>query len=317
MRARILTGDALATLRTLPDESVQSCVTSPPYWGLRDYGHDDQMGLESTPEEYVAGMVAVFREVRRVLRDDGCLLLNAGDSYVGSRSGNQGESGQMANRSVAAARCRVRCETRDVEGLKPKDLVGIPWMLAFALRADGWWLRSDIIWHKPNPMPESVRDRPTKSHEYVFLLTKSARYFWDAKAISEAATHAGRVLDYTGEQKANTADESLQRTLPKGRVITVAETRNARTVWSIATTPFSGAHFAVMAPDLAEKCIRATSAPGDTVLDPFGGAGTTGLIAAMLGRDSVSIELNPENVKIAADRIRDRFGLLCTVEVAA
>jgi DNA modification methylase len=450
-------GDARNVLPTFSDGVFNCCVTSPPYFGLRDYGHPDQMGLEPTPDAYVAGMVGVFREVRRCLRDDGVLWLNIGDSYAANRpyqvpstkGGNKHGDGQSINGRGSVV----------PDGLKPKDLIGIPWMLAFALRqpwyagrianasdrvwlaamidgegcmfihkrkagsdsgatftkADGtenryarkndtyspaievanthlgivercqqitglgsvtrqdkdrrlplyrwhlraddarkivreiypflvskkqqarilcgcptngegadaahkalmllhngsatsvdfkepadmhepgWYLRSDVIWSKPNPMPESVTDRPTKAHEYVFLLTKSERYYFDADAISEPATHAGRILDYTGNQKANTAEHERQRTLPRGRKIEVKETRNARTVWTISSQPYKGAHYAVMPPALARRCVLSGCPIGGFVLDPFFGSGTVGQVCDETGRQWCGIELNPDH----------------------
>lgn len=287
---RIIIGDALAELHNLPDASVHCCVTSPPYYGLRDYGVAGQLGLEATPDEYVAGMVAVFREVRRVLRSDGVLFLNIGDSYAAGGNGGGGKNDTNAG-SLS------RGPKKAPAGYKPKDLIGIPWMLAFALRADGWYLRQDIIWSKSNPMPESVTDRCTKSHEYVFLLSKSARYYYDAAAIAEAATFPGvRVATpYTAN-----AVNSTSTTPYNGNA---AENRNRRSVWSIATQPFGEAHFATMAPDLAERCINAGCPVGGIVLDPFGGAGTTGLVADRLQRNAILIELNPEYAAMARRRI--------------
>jgi DNA modification methylase len=300
---RILQGDCRQVLATLPAASVQCCVTSPPYFGLRNYGVEGQIGLEETPDAYVAEMVAVFREVRRVLKDDGTLWLNLGDSYVSN------------------GRC----------GIKPKDLIGIPWMVAFALRADGWYLRKDIIWSKPNPMPESVTDRPTSSHEYVFLLSKAARYYYDADAIrqplaeSSVQRFAQDIEAQAGSERAH-GGEKIMKAVCKGDKqrghsrrhdgfndrcdsVTKAEQMacgsNARDVWTIATQPFSGAHFATMPPELAERCIKAGTRPGDTVLDPFGGAGTTGLAADRLNRDAVLIELNPDYAALAKARVTD------------
>lgn len=262
MTARILIGDVRDRLADLPDESVQCVVTSPPYFALRDYGVDGQIGLEPTPEAYCAAMVAVFREVRRVLRRDGTLWLNIGDSYASHDPGGY-RAGEFLNPGgrppVKQGAARNRAGTYRSDGLKPKDLIGIPWMLAFALRADGWYLRSDIIWAKPNPMPESVTDRPTKAHEYLFLLTKSSRYYYDAEAVAERSENAGRVLRYTGDQKNNDVDPVLMATRPKGRDITVTETRNKRTVWTIATQPFRDAHFATFPEALVEPCILAGS----------------------------------------------------------
>jgi DNA modification methylase len=388
MSVTVLEGDSRSVLATLPDASVQCCVTSPPYFGLRDYGHDGQIGLEATPDAYVAEMVALFREVRRVLKDDGTLWLNLGDSYArtGGTDRKMSETALVGSTRNTLQQIQNRTTTAAQFGAKEKDLLGIPWRVAFALQADGWYLRSDIIWHKPNPKPESVTDRPTKAHEYVFLLTKSARYYYDAVAIAEPS---------------------------------IAETRNARTVWSITTLPYKGAHFATMPPELARRCILAasrgigkrcdcdethltptgegqsddptmstgrggmnrvrretegrrlvtrrqqrhharelrespfrdemeaqagsafahyirtdisgarpippammeqwhrrgwvTDAPpcacpshdADMVLDPFGGAGTTGLVADRLGRNAVLIELNPTYAALARDRIHD------------
>jgi DNA modification methylase len=307
---RILTGDCLTVLPTLPAGSVQTCVTSPPYWGLRDYGHEGQLGLERTPDEYVARMVAVFREVRRVLRDDGTLWLNLGDSYAaGSMSGRHGvNSSTSANRAHMGTALPAR---RPADGLKPKDLVGIPWRVAFALQADGWYLRSDVIWHKPNPMPESVTDRPTKAHEYLFLLSKSERYFYDRDAIAESAQRAGEIPGGGHKWSADGLTPSGgAQNLDKLGLRSVGDTRNRRTVWTIATQPFSGAHFAVMPPDLVEPCIKAGCPEGGTVLDPFAGAGTVGLVAHRLGRDFVGIELNPEYAAMARERIRSDAPLL-------
>jgi len=261
---RIIQGDCIAGMRTLPDESVHCCVTSPPYWGLRDYGHDEQIGLEATPEAYVARMVEVFREVQRVLRDDGTLWLNLGDSYAAARGGTsmpaETLAGGVSGRGdTVAKRGRESGYTphRDpaAHGLKHKDLVGIPWRVAFALQADGWWLRQDIIWHKPNPMPESVRDRCTKAHEYVFLLAKSERYYYDADAVSEAAT--GRECGNVRPTKAGRSGDEKHRTAANLHAIAAADTRNRRSVWTVTTKPYSGAHFAVMPPDLVEPCIKA------------------------------------------------------------
>jgi len=255
MDHRIIQGDCLEGLRTLPDASVHCCVTSPPYWGLRDYGHDGQIGLEDTPDAYVARLVDVFREVRRVLRDDGTLWLNLGDSYNSSGGHTQIEDDGRANRAE-----RSKMKGANVAGLKPKDLVGIPWRVAFALQADGWWLRQDIIWHKPNPMPESVRDRCTKAHEYVFLLTKSGRYFYDAEAVSEASINDGKVFRLS-EKSLSKRQAAGRGVKPSGNAladsVVVKPTRNRRSVWTIATKPYSGAHFAVMPAELVEPCIKA------------------------------------------------------------
>ena len=305
--SKIIEGDCLATLRTLPDESIHCCVTSPPYWGLRDYGHDGQIGLESTPEAYVARMVEVFREVRRVLRDDGTLWLNLGDSYAAQRSGTTmpaetlaGGVGGKGDKDAKRGREQSGHAHRNARaiGLKHKDLVGIPWRVAFALQADGWWLRQDIIWHKPNPMPESVTDRCTKAHEYVFLLTKSERYYYDAGAVSEATAKSGGAPRQFGATKQSGTFRQDQ-----GRVFVDKGVRNRRSVWTIPTKPYSGAHFAVMPSDLVKPCILAGCPEGGTVLDPFAGSGTTLAVAAELGCSGIGCELNPEYIKLAEQRI--------------
>jgi DNA modification methylase len=261
---RIIQGDCIEGLRTLPDASVHCCVTSPPYWGLRDYGHDGQIGLEATPEAYVARMVDVFREVRRVLRDDGTCWVNLGDSYNAGRDG--GHPGGKKQWKPEQIKYQGRSGA-NVFGLKPKDLVGIPWRVAFALQADGWWLRQDIIWHKPNPMPESVRDRCTKAHEYVFLLTKSERYYYDADAVREPLKAGGdhdrpRRFDSFGQTSKGSdvrfRADGVTPVRDKGHVMQSNPAgRNRRSVWTVTTKPYSGAHFAVMPPDLVEPCIKA------------------------------------------------------------
>ncbi len=296
--ARIIPGDCLAGLATLPDASVHCCVTSPPYWGLRDYGVEGQHGLEPTPAEYVAKMVAVFREVRRVLRDDGTLWLNLGDSYAGGGQTGRNDGGRPEKGKGWAEYDIKRTKVRRAIGLKPKDLVGIPWRVAFALQADGWYLRSDIIWSKPNPMPESVTDRPTKAHEYLFLLAKSDRYYYDADAIAEQASSFG--LNGGGYEPPGQTPHATSR----GVVITDApSTRNKRTVWTIPTEPFPGAHFAVMPTALVKPCILAGCPTGGTVLDPFTGSGTVAVVAPENGCGFVGCELNPAYVEIAKKRI--------------
>lgn len=298
--ASLYVGDSREMLAGLPSGSARACVTSPPYLGLRDYGVAGQLGAEATPEEYVSNLVAVFREVRRVLADDGTLWLNLGDSYA--RQGGSGAPGASAKVGNTKSG-QQRRNTEPPPSLKPKDLTGIPWMTAFALRADGWYLRSDIIWHKPNHMPESVTDRPTKAHEYVFLLTKSERYFYDADAIKEAAVkgHAGSQF-HTGK----TAGHQLGRASAKPRKDDGM--RNARSVWSIATQPSGVEHFATMPPELARRCILAGSALGDVVLDPFNGAGTTGMVAMQQGRKYIGVELNPQYAETTAKRWASECG---------
>lgn len=321
MSVRILEGDALTVLRTLPDQSVQMCVTSPPYFGLRDYGVSGQLGLEKTPQLYVDAMVGVFSEVKRVLRDDGTLWLNIGDSYAGSgRGGNPPESPhqkQKTNRGSilpaglheSARQAGVTNVTRKTfDGIKAKDLIGVPWMLAFALRADGWYLRQEIIWHKPNPMPESVVDRCTKAHEQIFLFTKKPRYYFDAAAIAEPLTRPEEANRKTparfgGADKWEEAQK--QSRLHSGNEYKGTPTgkRNKRSVWTIAVAPFREAHFATFPVALIEPCILAGSRPDDTILDPFGGAGTTGLVADCLGRNAILVELKPEYAVLARNRI--------------
>lgn len=315
---RLILGDCRETLKTLPDESVQCCVTSPPYWGLRDYGCDGQIGLESEMEDYVGQLVAVFREVRRALRKDGTLWLNLGDSYNGYMA-NQRATSISANNQHA----RPVFESghgRRTDTLKPKDLVGIPWRVAFALQSDGWWLRQDIIWSKPNPMPESVRDRCTKAHEYLFLLTKSDRYYWDQEAIREPHMEVSLARakrnrfggKYVGSDPTeHGALKSGNGYGPNGNTHTVCSPggRNKRSVWTIPTAPYAEAHFATFPPDLVKPCILAGTKPGDTVLDPFSGSGTVGQVATELGRKSILCELNPEYVKLAGCRTDVTMGL--------
>lgn len=345
MTVRILQGDCREVLKTLPDQSVHCVVTSPPYFGLRDYGVAGQIGLEASPWEFVAGMVEVFREVRRVLRDDGTLWLNLGDSYAGSGRGGNPEAGtkQSTNRGsqtvgviygredASAERERLKVQNARLAdaGIKPKDLIGIPWMVAFALRADGWYLRSDIIWHKPNPMPESVTDRPTSAHEHIFLLSKSQRYHYDAAAIREAAIYSGlpgqdesgfkNAADFNGKHAAHPHVRNekgrRKRGLPPRHAqyessdqagldhVGRGAGRNARNVWTVATRPFAEAHFATFPPRLIEPCIKAGSPVGGIILDPFGGSGTTALVADRLQRSAILIELNPEYVDMARRRV--------------
>lgn len=357
-------GHVLDVLRTLPDESVQCCVTSPPYWGLRDYGVEGQIGLEKTPEEYVSKLVEVFREVRRVLRGDGTLWLNLGDCYAtgagkvggcpgggtqgerfkeygpfgghrGSRDGSPKHTGrsQVPDQKNPYSRIPTYQPNRmPLEGLKPKDLVGIPWMVAFALRADGWYLRQDVIWNKPNPMPESVTDRCTKAHEYIFLMSKGQRYFYDGEAVKEPALYEsekryerGRSDSHKwadggpGNQSIAKSFQHMRKDKQRGhgrrhagfndRWDKMAKTdqcsgyRNKRTVWTVATQSFPEAHFATFPPKLITPCILAGSPQGGTVLDPFMGSGTTALVAHRLYRRWVGIELSEEYCRMAAKRI--------------
>lgn len=328
---QIITGDALEALRHLPDGCVSTCVTSPPYFGLRDYGAAEQIGLEQTPEEYVQKLVDVFREVRRVLRDDGTLWLNIGDSYAGSGKGRMGDGSHHRGKSLSGdydGTAGGKLSPTKATGCKPKDLIGIPWMLAFALRADGWYLRQDIIWQKTNCMPESVRDRCTKSHEYIFLLSKMPRYFFDAGAISEpiAGSSTKRYLQNIEAQKGSDrqpgkTNGSMKAVLPRfgggkygddtreeARTKSGAEyvptlRRNKRDVWAVSTAGYKGAHFATFPEKLVLPCILAGSRPGDTVLDPFAGSGTTGVVAVKEGRDFIGIELNPAYSEMCEKRI--------------
>lgn len=337
MSTRILIGDCRQRLSELPDQSVHCCVTSPPYFGLRDYGHSGQMGLEPTPDEFVAGMVAVFQEVHRVLRDDGTLWLNIGDSYSAGGRGNDTPK-QKSNKGTGIG---VVSQPWRVPGYGPKQLLGIPWRLAFALQADGWILRQDIIWSKPNPMPESVRDRCTKAHEYLFLLSKGPRYYYDADAIAEpvapsTVTRLQQDLDaqvgstrahgggskvmkpkpprFGGSKYGNSADPKHQT--KSGNAYEGGGARNRRSVWEVATQPFREAHFATYPPALIEPCILAGCPAGGTVLDPFFGAGTTGLVADRLQRNCIGIELNPEYAGIAERRIIGEAGMFAGLEVA-
>ena len=310
---QIIQGDCLTVLKTLPTVSVHCCVTSPPYWGLRDYGCEGQLGLEKTPEEYVAKLVEVFGEVRRVLRDDGTVWLNLGDSYCANRGNTIDKPGFDNKAAQGHAGLAIRPHKIGGNGIKEKDLVGIPWMVAFALRADGWYLRSDIIWAKPNPMPESVADRPTKSHEYLFLLTKSAKYYYDAEAIKEKQTEStikraaygwnGRTDDNSNGSRTGSTFKRMAETGEPIGTIPADGKRNKRSVWTVATVGNGcGEHFAVFPPKLITPCILAGCPVGGTVLDPFGGSGTVGEVSENHGRNSILIELKPEYCEMAKQR---------------
>jgi DNA modification methylase len=298
-------------LKPLPNGCVQTCVTSPPYWGLRDYGVEGQLGLEPTPEEYIEKMVTIFREVRRVLRDDGTLWLNLGDSYCAAAPGSRD-----VERWPKQSQNDHRGYSKLASGLKPKDLCGIPWRVAFALQADGWWLRSDIIWSKPNPMPESVTDRPTKAHEYVFLLTKSARYYFEQEAVREPCESGPSDIKKMIESKERIGGRhkvlvdplsmaSSATNIGRKRAVGKPTGRNIRSVWTIPTQPFPEAHYATYPERLVEPCIKAGSKEGDTVLDPFMGSGTTALVAVKLRRHFIGCDLNPENVEMAYRRLSE------------
>lgn len=303
MGSRIITGDAFEELAKIPSNSVQMCCCSPPYWGLRDYGHAGQLGMERTPDEYVANMRLIFEQVKRVLRPDGTLWLNLGDSYsnatVGKRSGgtlNQWKDGGRRNPDVNEP------TTLRAAGLPAKNLVGIPWRVAFALQADGWYLRQDIIWHKPNPMPESVRDRCTKAHEYIFLLAKSEKYLFNIDAIKEPANYPNGPRN---TKFGKYADAEMFRRHGNLDKIGPRSTRQKRSVWRVTTKSFKGAHFATFPENLIEPCVLAGSNPGDTILDPFFGAGTTGVVAKKHGRKYIGIEINPEYAAMASKRIEE------------
>ena len=298
--SRLLLGDALEQLRTLPSESVHTCVTSPPYYNLRDYGIAGQIGRETSVEEYLQKLVRVFREVRRVLREDGTLWVNMGDSYA-TRSGKQPPTNTRNSYG--------HTEKRTPQGYKYKDLIGVPWQLAFALREDGWYLRQDIVWYKTNAMPESVKDRCTKSHEYIFLLSKSERYYFNAAAIREpvtsikgnARTFRGGGAYVGGKCYSNSACVERKS---HGNCENQAGYRNKRDVWPVSTTGFRGAHFAVFPEKLIEPCVVAGCPESGIVLDPFMGSGTTGVVAKRLGREFIGIDLNSEYVEISANRIK-------------
>ena len=324
---RILNGDCREKLPLLDAGSVQCVVTSPPYYGLRDYNVAGQIGLEATPYDYLTVMVDVFREVRRVLRDDGTVWLNIGDSYAanGARTNNNGSgaTGLMRDGRNEASRLHSAAMTKTLNmkqlppidsGLASKQLLMMPARLALALQADGWWLRSDIIWHKPNPMPESITDRPTSAHEHVFLLTKAARYYYDADAISEPAVRAGDIPGGGGGY----VDRSIGHNrdgLSAACARPVSATRSCRNVWTIATAPFSEAHFATFPPALAERCIKAGSKPGDTILDPFAGAFTAPLVADRLQRDAIGIELSEAYCAMARSRIENDAGMFADLQI--
>lgn len=292
---QLIQSDCLTALREMSISSINCCVTSPPYWGLRDYGVSGQIGAEETPQQYVENLVGIFREVRRVLTEDGTLWLNLGDSYA-------------ANRSYKVP-----------AGLKPKDLIGIPWRTAFALQEDGWYLRSEIIWNKPNAMPESVRDRPTKAHEQIFLLTKSEKYYYDAVAIREPSANAGKVVRL-GAKSFSKRQAAGSGVSPSGNALkdtfTVPAFRNKRSVWDITTKPFKGAHFAVFPPEIPATCILAGCPPAGLVLDPFAGSGTTGIAAIRNNRRFVGIELNPDYCSMAQSRIAEHFRYISAIEKA-
>ena len=303
MSYQIIQGDCIEGMKQIPDASVHCVVTSPPYYGLRDYGVDGQIGLEESPEAYVARLVDVFREVRRILRDDGTVWLNLGDTYVS----NAGDRNKVGGFQANPNKDRLSAESamsfnKHGKGYKFKDLMGIPWRVAFALQADGWYLRQDIIWHKPNPMPESVTDRCTKSHEYIFLLSKSAKYYFDHEAIKEPSANLGVTSIRFGGTKYGDSDDKKHAT-KSGNEYTDNGTRNKRSVWTVATQPYAEAHFAVYPTKLIEPCVLAGCPIGGTVFDPFTGSGTTAFVALTHNRNFVGTELNLDYVAIAEKRL--------------
>lgn len=297
--------DALKLLGNMSPQSVNCIVTSPPYFGLRDYGVSGQIGLEETPQQFVAKLVELFREARRVLRDDGTVWVNLGDTYTGGgRGGNPPLSAYWKQGTNEGSLIASRT---DVDGLASKNLLGIPWRVAFALQDDGWILRSDIIWHKPNPMPESVTDRPTKAHEYVFLFVKSQRYFYDAEAIKEPSIYGGQSTPFGNKNAAARGVERLTGNMRDDVKYTTAMDRNKRSVWSVGSEPFAGAHFATFPTKLIEPMILAGCPVGGVVFDPFMGSGTTALVARKHGRNYIGSELNPEYTKIARNRLAQPY----------
>ena len=300
---KIYCGDALELLDTFPDEYVNCCVTSPPYFGLRDYHVDGQIGLEETPELYVERLIEIFREVKRVLKKDGTLWLNLGDSYNGSGKGSVfTEKSQKQSTNSGA---NINKPTK-ISNLKPKDLIGIPWLVAFALRSDGWYLRQDIIWSKPNPMPESVTDRCTKSHEYIFLLSKSKKYYYNADSIKQQSVSQ----DNSQRDRDNTKlNQTPGRSKMKGLKTNHYTESNKRSVWHVATRPFSESHFAVYPQELIVDCIKAGCPENGIVLDPFAGTNTTGIVARKQNRNFISIELSSEYVRIAEKRTQNELGM--------
>ena len=305
---RIILGDCIAGMKTLPDDCIHTCVTSPPYFGLRDYGGgDEEIGQEDTVDGYVQKMVEVFREVRRILRDDGTLWLNLGDSYMSAK--NCAPPPQTVGGQRGMPSDFIPANRKDQKGLKTKDLIGIPWRVAFALQADGWYLRQDIIWNKPNPMPESVEDRCTKAHEYIFLLSKKSHYYYDHEAIKEplAPSSVSRLQQNIDEQVGSARANGGEKT--NGNMKAVGDLssglKNKRSVWTVNAKGYKGAHFAVYPKELIAPCVLAGCPVGGTVFDPFTGSGTTAVVALNNGRNYVGTELNPEYVKIAEDRIRE------------
>ncbi|MFV0587505.1 DNA-methyltransferase [Bacteroides reticulotermitis] len=305
---QIYNSECLQGLRSLPDNSINCCVTSPPYYGLRDYGSDKQIGLEKTPEEYIQKLVAVFHEVKRVLTDDGTLWINIGDSYAGSMKGAAGYPDNAMNYKQGTNRGTLGKATlvKQYTGCKPKDLIGIPWMLAFALRADGWYWRDTIIWAKPSCMPESVKDRTTKSHEYILMFSKSRKYYYDYKAISEPCVQYD---DNIRDREHTKLNNCPGRTKMGGLIRNNYSSKNKRSVWTVAVTPMKEAHFATFPEKLIVDCIKAGCSECGVVLDPFMGSGTTAIVSRKLNRNYLGFEVNPDYIEIAEDRIYKELGV--------
>jgi len=316
MNINILQGNCIETLQKLDDKSINTCITSPPYWGLRNYNDEEkQLGMEDTPEEFVDNLVKVFREVKRVLRDDGTVWLNLGDSYMGGGGGNYNKTGISQAGGQHLTNVRNRKDFIKKSGVKAKDLVGIPWRVAFALQQDGWYLRQDIIWHKPNPMPESVKDRCTKAHEYIFLLSKNVKYYCDMELIREPIKESNKGFIMARARTAQGALGGKNKHNMERRNYKEIKGANKRSVWTVTTKPFKGAHFATFPMDLIEPCVLAGCPEGGTVLDPFGGSGTTGIVAVNHNRHAVLCELNQEYIDLAKKRIGEQAGFLATINI--
>ena len=314
-KTELFNGNCLDKLKDLEKQSINTCVTSPPYWGLRDYGVTNQLGSEETPEAFVENLVKVFREVKRVLRDDGTVWLNLGDSYCGT--GHKGHHTDPKHKEGRNAQ-KIALNNK-IKGLKSKDLVGIPWRVAFALQDDGWYLRQDIIWHKPNPMPEPVKDRCTKAHEYIFLLSKNKKYYYDYEAIKEPSKfqYKGRYGPVKPSSVGKKNKELLGFEIRDGlkNMTGSYPTKNKRSVWTVTTKPFKGAHFATFPMDLIEPCVLAGCPEGGVVLDPFAGSGTVGLVANQNNRDSILIELNSDYNKLIEERFNQNMGLFSELSI--
>jgi len=310
MNINILQGNCIETLQKLDDKSINTCITSPPYWGLRNYNNEEkQLGMEDTPEEFVDNLVKVFREVKRVLRDDGTVWLNLGDSY------SSGGRTTTTNQSLRGDKDYGVTRPKPSKGIKPKDLIGIPWRVALALQKDGWYLRQDIIWHKPNPMPESVKDRCTKAHEYIFLLSKNVKYYCDMELIREPIKESNKGFIMARARTAQGALGGKNKHNMERRNYKEIKGANKRSVWTVTTKPFKGAHFATFPMDLIEPCVLAGCPEGGTVLDPFGGSGTTGIVAVNHNRHAVLCELNQEYIDLAKKRIGEQTGFLATINI--